>query len=89
MVRFRKLRSGSWGVSGPAGEVVVGSVQAVRRDGTVQDVTVYRVIWTDGVKAIGALTPDRGKPITPATPSCSICGGSCQGNCTAESAAIN
>lgn len=59
-VTFSKLRSGGWGVRGPAAAIVVGqTAQVAKRDGTVSTVTVSKVLWTDGTMSIASILSDR------------------------------
>ncbi len=50
-VRWTKLRSGEWGVKGPAAALQPGAVVEVhKKDGSTSQATVRRVLWTgDGV----------------------------------------
>lgn len=50
-ITYTKLRSGAWGVRGPAESVRSGSTIVVsKRDGSTKTETVGRVLWTgDGI----------------------------------------
>lgn len=63
MITFRRLRNGSWGVQGPIGSVVVGTVTATRRNGETTDVEVVRLGQRVRVRGqllqVGILAPSR------------------------------
>lgn len=50
-VTYSRLRSGEWGVRGPAAKLAAGyRVTVTRRDGTTSEVVIGRILWTgDGV----------------------------------------
>lgn len=52
-VRFKRLRNGTWGISGPAALLVDGAIVVVsRRDGSTTTVVVGRMLWSGDGKAI-------------------------------------
>ena len=52
-VRFKRLKSGAWGLTGPDDLLQPGTVVAVaKRGGTSSTVTVGRVLWSGDGKAI-------------------------------------
>ncbi len=54
-VRFKRLRNGAWGVTGPSRLLVTGQlVNVTKRDGSVTLVTVGKVVWSGDGKAIAA-----------------------------------
>jgi hypothetical protein len=60
-IQYTKLRSGAWGIKGPAGVVKAGSrVQVTKRSGETKTEVVAKVIWTDGSVAIAALGESSG-----------------------------
>lgn len=63
MITFRRLRNGSWGVQGPIGSVVVGTVTATRRNGETTEVEVVRLGQRVRVRGqllqVGILAPSR------------------------------
>jgi len=50
-VTYSRLRSGEWGVRGPASHLAAGSrVTVGRKDGSTSEVVIGRILWTgDGV----------------------------------------
>lgn len=64
-ITFIKLRSGSWGVRGPASAIVEdASVTVAKRSGETSHVTIDRVLWTDGAAAIAAIEDTHSRPRT-------------------------
>lgn len=60
MATWTKLKSGSWGIKGPATEVVEGAhVQVRKQSGEIQTVTVAKVIWTGNDTAIAAIVSEK------------------------------
>ena|SRR5262245_41497281 len=56
VVKFKKLRNGAWGVTGPDDILLPGwRVSVTKRNGAVTVVTVKRVLWSDGDKAIATI----------------------------------
>jgi hypothetical protein len=52
-VRFKKLRNGAWGVTGPSALLREGEIVAVtKRNGSTTTVRVGRVLWSGDGKAI-------------------------------------
>ena len=71
---FTKLRNGSWGVKGTG--LAAGRIVGVaKRDGSHSNVTIDKVIWTDGKVQIASIKSDRAAtaarysrpPVTPAS----------------------
>lgn len=62
-VTYTRLRSGAWGVRGPAALLtspaagVMARVDVTRRDGTTKSEAVVEVVWTDGITTIAAIMP--------------------------------
>lgn len=61
MASFKKLRNGSWGISGPSSEIREDAVVTVtKRDGSTKTVTVTKVLWTGDGKSIAAISNGSG-----------------------------
>ena len=76
---FTKLRNGSWGVKGTG--LAAGRIVGVaKRDGSHSNVTIDKVIWTDGkvqiasIKQAGTRTATAARYSRPAGHSCECCG---------------
>ena len=76
---FTKLRNGSWGVKGTG--LAAGRIVGVaKRDGSISNVTIDKVIWTDGkvqiasIKQAGTRTATAARYSRPAGHSCECCG---------------
>ena len=76
---FTKLRNGSWGVKGTG--LAAGRIVGVaKRDGSHSNVTIDKVIWTDGkvqiasIKQAGTRTTTATRYTRPAGRSCECCG---------------
>ena len=74
---FTKLRNGSWGVKGTC--LAAGRIVGVaKRDGSHSNVTIDKVIWTDGKVQIASIKSDRAATAArysrPAGHSCECCG---------------
>lgn len=79
MARWLKLRSGDWGVSGDANEIVPGeTVTVTKKDGGTSTVVIDRVIWTDGTTSIATIQRFRSRHTCDdtcyATHPCRMCG---------------
>ena len=76
---FTKLRNGSWGVKG-AGLAAGRIVGVAKRDGSHSNVTIDKVIWTDGkvqiasIKQAGTRAATTARYSRPAGHSCECCG---------------
>ena len=74
---FTKLRSGNWGVRG-VGLTAGLAVGVAKRDGSISNVTIDKVIWTDGKVQIASIKTDRAATAArysrPAGHSCECCG---------------
>ena len=54
---WKKLRSGDWGIVGPAADIVEGqTVTVTKKSGEAKTVTVGRVIWSNDTTAIATVT---------------------------------
>ena len=76
---FTKLRNGSWGVKGTG--LAAGRIVGVaKRDGSHSNVTIDKVIWTDGkvqiasIKQAGTRTATATRYTRPTGHSCECCG---------------
>jgi hypothetical protein len=55
-ITFSKLRSGEWGIRGPASAIKAGAnVTVTKRDGSTTDAIVYRVVWTDQTVTLASI----------------------------------
>ena len=55
-ITFSKLRSGEWGIRGPASQIRPNAtVTVVKRDGSTTDAVVYRVVWTDQTVTLASI----------------------------------
>ena len=75
---FTKLRNGSWGVKGTG--LAAGRIVGVaKRDGSISNVTIDKVIWTDGKVQIASIKQGAGRTASthaarPAGHACECCG---------------
>ncbi len=80
-VAYRRLRSGAWGVAGPADIVREGeSVTVSKRDASTKVEQVGTVVWTDGSTAIAAIASAGHRPASKTASSRR--GSSGRGRCT-------
>lgn len=55
-VTYAKLKSGEWGVRGPAAELREGyNVTVTKKDGSHKQETVQKILWTGGGVAVAAI----------------------------------
>lgn len=55
-IRWKRLRNGAWGVTGPDTLVREGAIVSVeKRDGSTSTATVSRVLWSGDGKAIASV----------------------------------
>lgn len=79
-IGFTRLRSGEWGIKGPANRIRVGSsVYAEQRSGKRTVVKVTRIIWTGADTAIAAIEQDAktrttGRRVSASRAECIECG---------------
>lgn len=76
---YTKLRTGAWGIKGPAATLQTAlkhgdAVQITKRDGTVKTEVIDRIIWTGDGTAIASVEQRTTRRSTRQRAECTECG---------------